>query len=62
MEYVGMEKERYSMNTFTVLTPVCTSTGVVRIGKPHVITKREEVMAASYVDRIKEMNDKRRKK
>ena len=42
------------MNTFTVLTPVDTSTGVARIGKPHIVSKREEVVAASLADRIRE--------
>lgn len=45
------------MNTFTVLTPVDTSTGVARIGKPHIVSKREEVIAASLADRLRQAKD-----
>lgn len=49
------------MNTFTVLTPVDTSTGIAVIGKAHVIEKREEVIAESYIERIGKANKQRKK-
>lgn len=45
------------MIIFTVLTPVDTSTGIARIGKPHVITKREVIVTTNYAEHIKKANN-----
>lgn len=49
------------MITFAVLTPVDTSTGIARIGKPHVITKREVILSASRAETIQQANDGKRR-
>ena len=48
------------MNTFTLVHAVDFSTGKAIIGKCHIIDKREEVMTASYSERIRKLAEKNR--
>ena len=48
------------MITFILVHAVDFSTGKAVIGKCHIIDKREEVMAASWSERIREIAEKNR--
>lgn len=49
------------MFTFTLVHAVDFSTGKAIIGKCHIKDKREEVMAASWSERIKKANTEKRR-
>lgn len=50
------------MQTFTVQHAVDFSSGTAKIGKCHILEKREDVMAASYAERIEKMHRKKQNK
>ena len=48
------------MQTFTVQHAVDFSSGTAKIGKCHILEKREDVMAASLAERIEKCTQKNR--